>query len=81
MRTEAEEICWNEEVERGWNLLQEGVGEIANRCFKSANVPKKEYISDITWNLIKYRQMLAHANATRTLNRDEQDDPKIGKKR
>ena len=22
------------EAERGWNLLQEGVGDIANRCFK-----------------------------------------------
>ena len=67
----------NGEVERGWNLLQEGVGEIANRCFKSANVPKKEYISDETWNLIKYRQMLAHTNATRTLNRDERYDCKM----
>ena len=77
VRTEAEDICRNGEVEHVWNLLQEGVGAIANRCFESANVPKKEYISDKTWNLIKHRQMLAHANASRTLYRDEQDDYKM----
>ena len=52
VRTEAQEICRNGDVERGWSLLQEGVGEIANKCFKSANVPKKDYISDRTWNLM-----------------------------
>ena len=56
VKTEAEEICINGDAERGWNLLQEGVGGIANRRFKSANVPKKGYISDETWNLIKCRQ-------------------------
>ena len=67
MRTEAEVTCRIEDVERGWKLLQEGVGEIANKCFKSTNMPKKDYISDETWKLIKYRQMLAYANAKRTL--------------
>ena len=75
VRTQAEEICRNGDVERGWNLVQEGVGEIANRCFKSANVPEKKYILDTTWNLIEYRQMLANAN--RTSNRDDHDDHKM----
>ena len=44
VRTEVEEICRNGDVERGWSLLQGRVGEVESRCFKSASVPKKEYI-------------------------------------